>query len=410
MRDLRGEPVSGATPAALERFEQGLVLQLEGRGDPASLAREATIEAPGFAMAHALEACACLNLRDPAGGVRAMRALARFPGRPTLARERLHFHGIAALAHGDCEGARHAYDRLLAEHPRDVLALQAAHSCDYHLGDAAALRDRPAWVRPAWSEADRGFHAVLSMHAFGLGECGDYARAEEAGQQALELDPFDLRAHHAITHVLEMLDRSSAGVRWMASREKYWHDGGAVAGHLWWHLALHWLDEGEHARVLEILERRIGAGTGAPVSRLVDASSLLWRLGLAGVEAGARWQPLADCWESLPVEGACAFNDLHAMMAYVGAGRRESAARLLAAQRDAVARGGLIGAVVRVAGLPACRALEAFGRGAFAEAAAILGHLAPVAHRMGGSRAQRSVLQLTRAAALRRGATVLAAA
>lgn len=402
MLDLRGEALSGATPRALELYERALALHLEGRGDPASLAREAIAEAPGFAMACALEACTQLNLRDPAGGVRAMRALSRFPGRPRLERERLHFQGLAALAHGECDRALDAYDQLLADHPRDVLALQVAHSCDYHLGDAATLRDRPAWVRPAWTRDDPGWHAVLAMHAFGLEECGDYAQAEDAGQEALALDPHDLRAHHAVTHVLEMLDRARSGVRWMVSRRPYWSDDGPLAGHLWWHFALHLVDEGRFDRALAIYDQRIAVHADGPVSRYVDGASLLWRMTLAGADAGSRWETLAARWERLPRAGECAFNDLHAMMAYVGAGWREAAQRLLEAQHAAAARGGRNGAVVRVAGIPACRALEAFGRGDYATTDALVAGLGPVLHRIGGSRAQRSVLELTRQAAAQR--------
>ena len=50
-------------------------------------------------------------------------------------------------------------------------------------------------------------------------------------------------------------------------------------------------------------------------------------------------------------------------------------------------------------GLPANRALAAFGHGDFATAARLLRALPPVAHRIGGSHAQRDVLHLTRAAA-----------
>jgi hypothetical protein len=58
--------------------------------------------------------------------------------------------------------------------------------------------------------------------------------------------------------------------------------------------------------------------------------------------------------------------------------------------------------MTRLVGYPACRALLAFGRGDFRTAEALLRSLPPVAHRIGGSHAQRDVLQLTRAAALAR--------
>ena len=89
------------------------------------------------------------------------------------------------------------------------------------------------------------------------------------------------------------------------------------------------------------------------------------------------------------------------MMAFAGARRWDLAARLLRAldRRLAGREHGANYDMTRLVGLPACRALLAYARGEHAEAHALLRALPPVAHRLGGSHAQRDVLQLTRAAA-----------
>ncbi|MGE0875191.1 MAG: tetratricopeptide repeat protein [Burkholderiales bacterium] len=408
LRDLRGEAVSGATPAALDEFERALDLFLACRGNAGAPVRAACEAAPGFAMAFALEACLQLSGRDPAGGRQALRVLACFRGEPALPRERLHFAAIRALARGDYDQARHLHDELLAEHPRDVLAVQIAHSFDYVAGDARSLRDRIAWVLPAWSAADPGYHALLSMHAFGLEECGEYALAEDTALRALELNPRDLRAHHAVTHVLEMLERAEAGMRWMGSRTAYWLDDGPAAMHLWWHLALHHLGAGRQRHALMLYDQRIGVPRGRSMSALIDASALLWRLELMHVDVGSRWQALADRWAPHAADAFCAFNDLHAMMAFIGAGRDELAQRLIAAQEARIGAGGANATMTRLVGLPACRALRAYGRGDYAEAERQLRRLPPVAHRIGGSLAQRNVLEMTREAAVQRALPIAA--
>jgi hypothetical protein len=87
------------------------------------------------------------------------------------------------------------------------------------------------------------------------------------------------------------------------------------------------------------------------------------------------------------------------MMAFVGANRWDHAERLLAAQARRVERaGGANQDMTRLVGLPASRALAAFGRGDYAAADMLLRGLPPVAHRIGGSHAQRDILPLTRAA------------
>ncbi len=54
-----------------------------------------------------------------------------------------------------------------------------------------------------------------------------------------------------------------------------------------------------------------------------------------GVDAGQRWQSLAASWERTADDGFYAFNDLHAIMAFLGAGRSQDIARTLVAMRRA---------------------------------------------------------------------------
>ena len=87
----------------------------------------------------------------------------------------------------------------------------------------------------------------------------------------------------------------------------------------------------------------------------------------------ARWSPYAE-------DAYCAFNDLHAMMAFIGGQRPDGVRRLLAAQeRRLERRSGANHDMTRLVGLPAYRALAAFGRGDFATAARLLRALPPVA-------------------------------
>lgn len=309
-----------------------------------------------------------------------------------FARLRWHPHvpALAAALDGDFVGAGATYDRILDANPRDTLALWAAHVIDYYLGNSQLLVRRAQRILPHWSEADPAFHFILSTLAFGLEECGDYAAAESAAWRALGLQPRDLRAEHALMHVLEMQGRAAEGVQWRTP----------ASNHLWWHRALFYLQLGDSGHAIDIYDRRMRL---AAVSDLIDASSLLWRLQLAGADVGRRFAALAEHWAPFAEDAYCAFNDVHATMAFAGAGRWPLAERLLAAQarRVAAARGANYD-MTRLVGLPACRALVAFARGDYVHAEALLRALPPVAHRIGGSHAQRDVLTLTRAAAAAR--------
>ena len=402
LEDARGLALSGATPRALELYEAALAAQLSFRGDPASLLAQALEEAPAFAMAQAFAAYLALGGRDPAGAAAARRVLARARRLPMNARERAHLHAIDELAQGRHERAAAIHGAILAAHPRDVLALGVAHSCDYLRGDSDSLHQRVARVLGAWDAGVPGYHAVLAMYAFGLEEAGRYARAEALARRALELEPRDVRAHHAVAHVYEMRGEAAQGIRWAVERRAYWDDGSAVAVHNWWHVALFHLALGRRAEALALYDERIRPAFGRALSVLIDASALLWRFELAGDGVGGRWRELADLWAPHAEDAHCAFSDLHAMMAFTAGGRRASAEALLAAQRRRIGLGGTNDAMTRLVGLPSSRALQAFGEGRYRDAAELLGALPPRAHRLGGSRAQQDVIAITLGEALRR--------
>jgi hypothetical protein len=128
---------------------------------------------------------------------------------------------------------------------------------------------------------------------------------------------------------------------------------------------------------------------------MVDASALLWRLHLRGVDAGDRWQHVADAWAPVADAGLYAFSDAHAMMAFVGAGRSDLMQRVLDAQEAAMQRPGDNAAFTREVGQPLAKSIKAFGNGDYAEAVRLIRPVRGIAARFGGSHAQRDVFDLT---------------
>lgn len=373
---------------------------LAHRGDPLAAARAAVQADPQSGAAQLVEATLLLCSRDARDFEPAARAYARLTRLTLEPHERAHLAALHAALEGDLAGASRAYDEILAGAPHDLLALAAAQTFDYYLGNPGSQRARTARALASWERTAPGYHAVLAMHAYALQECGAYEEAEAAAYRALALQPWDVRAHHAVAHVMEMQGRFEEGIRWMGARSVLWTGAGAASTHLWWHIALYHLELGRHEQALAIYDHRM---QGDSLSELIDASALLWRLQLAGVPLEKRFHVVAARWSPYAEDAYCAFNDLHAMMAFVGGQRQDDANRLLAAlERRVALPSGANHDMTRLVGLPASRALAAFGRGDFSSAARLLRALPPVAHRIGGSHAQRDVLQLTRAAAAAR--------
>ena len=393
--DARGYSISGATSTAVEAYERSLATFQSWRSGADAPLALALQEAPSFVMAHVLQAYLFLSSRDP-GRVRlAHPVLARAAELPTNERERLHLAAIQAALADHYDRAKARWSELLSRYPRDVLALQAAHAFDYITGDLDRMNDRVASVLPAWSTELPGYHAVLAMHAFSLEECGEYGRAEEAALAALALNPFDARAHHAMAHVFEMSERPEAGVRWMNKHFNAWGVDTVVSTHCWWHLALFHLAQGQLDHAVALYDERVRAGHSIEISDMIDASALLWRVHLLGGNIGARWGELADAWEPTIGDAFCSFNDVHAMLSFVGARDWDRARRLELAVHRAASLPTRYGETTRLLGLPACRALIAFGRRNDNVAIGLLAALPAQAHRLGGSHAQRDVLTLT---------------
>jgi hypothetical protein len=410
MKDATGHALSGCTARAIDPFERALHEFRCFGSDPFPHLDAAIDAAPDLVMGHALRAWLyLLSTEAPATAV-AREALATARALPHDRREAMHLEAIERLCANRWHDAGRVLEDLGVEWPLDALALQAGQLIDLLSGDTRMLRDRIARAMPAWSDAVPGWHGVLGMYAFGLEETGDFARAERLGRRAVELEPRNAWARHAVAHVLEMQGRRGEGVRWMDPRAG-WLEDSQLAVHNAWHLALYHLALGEHARVLELFDGPVAGGSSALAVDLVDASALLWRLGLAGVDVGDRWSAVARRWAPHAGSGHYAFNDLHAAMAFVGAGRDDLIDQVRDAQAAAMRRDDDNAGFTREVGAPATEAIVAFGRGDPARAVDLLRPIRSRAHRFGGSHAQRDLLDLTLLEAARRsGRTGLARA
>lgn len=411
MRDHRDLPVTGANPAALDHFEASLAAFNSYHGDPVARVEEALAEAPDFVMAHALKAALYLSGTEQPAAEAAASFVAHARTLRASDRERALLDALDRIARGAFADAADRFDRLLAEHPRDLVALQIAHLYDFNRGDATRLRDRPAAVLKAFSRDLPGHHAVLGMHAFGLEECGDYDHALDQGHAALAANPKDAWAHHAVAHVFEMRGALDAGISWMRDREPDWSQDNLVAVHNWWHLTLYHLDRGDAAEALKLYDTRVRPADSRIVLELIDATAMLWRMQLRGIDVGNRWHPLADAWAGHEADDFYAFNTWHAALAAIAAERLDAAHRLVARMETQIADGagsngtGAPRDTVRMAekvALPLVRGVLAFARGEYSQAAETLGRVRPAASQFGGSHAQRDLITLTQLEALRR--------
>lgn len=335
VRDAFGLTFSGATEAGFSSYSQAVRELQCFIGDPVGSVDRAIAEDPGFVMAHVFKGYlfGLATEREAAAVAKTCHETA-LPLAATP-REQAHVAALGHLAAGRWHQAARLLEDIAIEFPLDALALQTGHQIDFFTGNARMLRDRIGRALPSWQSGMPGYHAILGMQAFGLEEMGDYARAEKLGRMAVDIEPRDGWAQHAVAHVMEMQSRQRDGITWMRANPDAWTRESFLKVHNWWHLALFHYDLGETDEALALYDGPIYGERSTLALNMVDASSILWRLHLGGVDVGGRWAALAANWAKASA-GNYAFNDAHAMMALVGAGQETPARTLLEAQHEAM--------------------------------------------------------------------------
>ena len=371
-------------------------------GDPVATLSGAVERDPDFAVGHVLIGALRLlgGERGDSAGVREALAAARRHEAKLSPWERAHIAALDAWAKDEIRRGVGIWEEILIDHPRDAWALRFAHDTYFYLGDAGNLRDSIARVLPEWPEHDPLHGYILGMHAFGLEEVGDFRQAEVKGRRAVELNPKDTWAIHAVAHVLEMEGRTLEGIGWYRDLKEHWTTAAGLAVHQWWHLALYLIERGRLDEALALYDGEIRAAHSGAILDIVDAAALLWRLKLAGVDVGDRWKELAPHWYAHLDDHVLVFNDIHIGLVAGLAGDRAAMARLDRSLADYAAGGkGTNHAISAEVGQALLRALAAFASGDYARTIALMLPVRSQIRRIGGSNAQRDLFNQTLIAA-----------
>lgn len=401
-KDQHGLTLSTDSGTAVDAFDRATQSYLKYRTDAGRHLAAALKADPAFALGHVLRGYFAMLSYNQANVTMAAEALAdaRSHTRRTTTREAAHIEALSRWIDGDLDRMLDVWEGIVAEHPHDVLAFRLHHFVAFWLGRPATMQANVERVFPHWSDELPGWGMVLACRSFAHEEGGNYGLAEDSGRRAIEVDPGDLWAAHAVAHVLEMQGRRGEGIDWLKRLEPNWAGAGNLKHHLYWHRAMFHLERREIEQVLSLYDngfRDLNSQlTQAMPDLYIDvqnAASMLFRLERQGVDVGDRWIELADRAEARIGDCLSAFTLPHWMMALTAAGRGAAAQRMIEAMR-AFGRGN--GPAERLVGrvaLPVCEALVAHRAGRHAEALALLRPVVGDMYLLGGSHAQQDVLE-----------------
>lgn len=314
-------------------------------------------------------------------------------------REQLYVKALEFAAAGQLTDSVSCYESILAQAPTDSFALSLCQAELFWLGDMKRSLTASSSVAPHWNESVPGYSEYLSLYAFDLEEACRFKEAESVGRQAVELNAANIWATHAVAHVLYMQGRHAEGVDWIDGLQNNWQSIGQMQFHVWWHKCLFHLERGEVDAVFEGYDSWVRNPKHELVVSMPDlyidlqnGSSLLWRLELAGVDVGSRWEEMAELVKPRVDDLSNPFTSAHFAIILAAVGDFASCERMIDAMQDfSNGDSQTLCENYSKAGLPAAQAAVASRKGEYQR---VVDMLYPARHElwmMGGSHAQQDV-------------------
>jgi tetratricopeptide (TPR) repeat protein len=405
--DLRGLPLTTSSAEAAKLIDAAVTDYLDyGVGASGKLKAALDLD-PSFAMAQCFRGYFMMMMEMRSVLPKVQQSVAELKSRfPTLTRrEQLHVEALSAWAAGDILKACAAWEMIITDHPRDLLAMKLHHTIAFYTGRSQVMRSVLEGALGEWDDQAPGYGYVQGMYAYALEECGAYKEAEEWGRQAVSRNPDDLWAVHSVAHVLEMQARTKEGLAWLPYTPAEWKAKNPFKAHVWWHGALFAMAAGDFDRVLAIYDNELSSVNTGNYIDVSNQASLLKRLTLAGIDVGERWHKLAEYSRKRIDDHMLPFRDLHFGLALAADGDIEGARQHIGSMKAfANSKADWQTASTASVVVPLCEAMILCAQGQHGKATDILWPLRHDFATIGGSHAQRDLFaQILCDAAVRGG-------
>jgi len=394
LEDAYGNVLGTHSPIARDAYDVG-VRKFLGAEPQVLPAFERAIEADeGFALAH-IGIAREMQLRTRPDQVKVSLARARALGAGLSAREQAHIHVSGLLLEGKSAEAREAVYDHVEQWPKDVMIAQMCTSVFGLIGFsglpgreaeqlAYTMRLAPHYEDDWWCRAQMAFAQL---------EVGQLHLAAGNIEASLKANPHSAHSAHIRAHLYYENLEDEEGLRYLADWWKRYDPEGILYNHVSWHVGLWSLESGDLDMMWHVLDVDISPdhSTGPPLNVLTDTAALLFRAELAGVEVPIeRWKSLSAYAQArFPKPGLC-FADVHAAIAHARSGDQQALNALIDGAR---------GPAADLTRTLSTAYLE-MEDGHFARAAELFSEAMRDHARIGGSNAQRDLVDFSLAACL----------
>ncbi len=397
MQDAFGNNVLCSSTPAVHAYDRAVDSYLHALPGVFEATEEALAHDPGFALAHVLRGLAH-GMYGRGDEARTCLSHAREGMEGASDRERDHVDLVGAIIEGRIRDALSAVELHANRYPTDVVAIApalGAYGLFAFSGRADHDAARLAFVERLAPHFPGGFPWLLAHRGWCRIECGALDEGLAMVLEAIAARPANGHNAHMVMHGYYEKGDPVAAQAFLASWLPSYPDQALLWGHLQWHWALTELAMGRDDLALQRLLGPIldYLPRGTPFMGLPDTVSLLWLLGLRGTRISA-WSAAREHARRFFPKGSNVFGELHLAMlaaAYRERGELEDCGRRL----ESLARTGHRGAeVVR----RWTAALQALIDGDTSEALKQFDACRAELPGIGGSNAQRSIVERTRAA------------
>jgi tetratricopeptide (TPR) repeat protein len=396
-QDRYGLALSTVSDAAAAAYREGVDLMLAGWTGVTKAFERAIAADPDFALPQIARArLHAFYQQGDLARQKAARARELVAQRGSD-RERSHVETLALAIEGRVPEAIAATRRHIEAWPRDAVVLSlplGAFGLFAFSGMADHDRARHALcssVAPHYGE-DWWF---LTMSGWAMTENGDVARGRAVTERGFGLRRENAHAAHAVLHAMFEDGSIEAADRLVDDWIPGYDRSGILYGHIRWHQALGALEQDDANRALAIYSEvlRPSVTQAPPLNLVTDGGSLLWRLSVCGHDVPkALWTEAEAAAQKLFPKSGLPFADVHMALFAAATQNREALAARLDVIEQRLADGKLPAGPV----VPAiCRALAAFADGNDAGCVQLLAPVLGEVVRIGGSHAQRELIEDT---------------
>jgi len=402
--DRYGLPLSTSSDEAASAYREGVDLMLAGWTGTAETLERAIAADPDFALAQIARARVhAFYQQGDLARQKAARAREIVAMRGTE-RERSHVETLALAIEGRLPDAIAAMLGHVEAWPRDAVVLSLPLGA-FGLFAFSGMPDHDRARHELCERVARHYGEdwwFLTMSGWAMTENGDVARGRAVTERGFNLRRANAHAAHAVLHAMFEDGSIDEADRLVDDWIPTYGRAGILHGHILWHQALGALEHGDAAKALGIYADVLqpSATQAPPLNVVTDSASLLWRLAAYGHSVPkALWLEADGAAQKLFPKSGLPFADVHMALFAAATQNRDALAARLAVIEQRLAEGKLPAGPV----VPAiCRALTAF---ADEDHAACVQALAPVLGevvRIGGSHAQRELIEDTFIVALMR--------